>query len=94
MTRKEALEEILVNACEASEIYVNGRRSIKLVEKTGQLFYVGGGADMQIISEFIPNWNLQKDFAYLMELNDNMTFYMWQSKPLEGKPCISIAYMR
>ena len=94
MTRKDALEEILTNACEASEIYVNGRRSVKLVEKTGQLFYIGGGADMQIITEFIPNWNLQKDFGYLMELNDNVRFYMWQSKPLDGKPCISIAYMR
>ena len=94
MTRKDALKEILVNACEASEIYVNGRRSVKLVEKTGQLFYVGGGADMQIISEFIPNWNLQKDFGYLMEFHKEGDFYIWQSKPLEGKPCISIAYMR
>ena len=94
MTRKEVLEEILVNACEASEVYVNGRRSVKLVEKTGQLFYVGGGADMQLITEQIPSWNLQRDFGFLMELNDGVRFYMWQSKPLDGKPCISIANMR
>ena len=94
MTRKEILEEILVNACEASEIYVNGRRSVKLIEKTGQLFYIGGGADMSLIFENIPNWNLQKDFAYLMELHKEGGFYLWQSKPFDGKPCISIAYMR
>lgn len=94
MTRKEVLEEILTNACEASEIYVNGRKSVKIVEKTGQLFYIGGGADMQLIFEQIPNWYLQKDFAYLMEMNDGVRFTMWQSKPLDGKPCISIAYLK
>ena len=94
MTRKEVLEEILINACEASEIYVNGRRSIKLAEKTGEIFYVGGGADMEIIFNVIPNWNLQKDFGFLMQLNDGVRLSMWQSKALDGKPCISIAYLK
>ncbi len=94
MTRKEALEEILTYACQASEIYVNGRKSVKLIEKTGQLFYIGDGAEMTLVTEAIPNWNLQKDFGYLMELNDGVRFTMWQSKAIDGNPCISIAAMK
>lgn len=93
MTRKEVLEEVLTNACEASEIYVNGRRSIKLVEKTGELFYIGEGSDMELIFEHIPNWNLQKDFAYLIELHKEGRIAMWQSKPFDNKPCISICML-
>ena len=94
MTRKEVLEEILVNACEASEIFVNGRQAVKLVEKTGELFDIGDGADMNLVFQAVPNWNLQKDFGYLLELSKEGKFAIWQSKPFDNKPCISISSLR
>ena len=60
----------------------------------GPLYHIAakltGGTANTLISAVVGI----KDFGYLMELNDGVRFTMWQSKPIDGNPCISNAAMK
>ena len=92
--RKEFLKELLIYYCKGSGVFYDKKYpSIKLIDKTGEVYFIGKNRHLDMIKERIPDWNLEYDGKILAELNDNVLFKMCEGSKFDDNYTTSIMYL-
>ncbi len=72
MDRKTELENIIVNCCENSSIYYDGRfPAVKYLCGQGKVVFIEQSRMLDYVVEMIPNYDPQTDEPLLMDLLRN-----------------------